>query len=128
MTHTLTCPACGHRMTISQDAPRQLLCSHCFRWMENPQGRQAPLPVQFSFPLDDQVHRDRSTGRIAIVVLCGLVLIGLILLSRISRPITSFLTLLVILFGALMIFDPAEAGAMAKRLLRVLVLIAVIFG
>jgi len=128
MTHTLTCPSCGHRMTVSDSAPRQLLCSHCFRWMQNPQGGLAPLPPQFSFPLDDQVRRDRNAGRIAIVVLCGLVLIGLILLWNISRPITSFLTLLVILFGALMVFDPAEAGVMAKRLLRVLGLIALIFG
>lgn len=126
--HTLTCPACGHRMTVSDTAPRQLLCSHCFRWMQNPQGVTAPLPPQISFPLDDQVHRDRNTGRIAIIALAGLVLIGLILLWNISRPITSFLTLLVILFTALLIFDPAEAGTMAKRLLRILALIAVIFG
>jgi ribosomal protein S27E len=81
--NTVICSICGQRLTVSENAPKQLVCPKCLNWVANPMGRAAgaamasgPRPV---IPLEQQVTRDRSMSQVASVIVTAVILIGMVI-------------------------------------------------
>jgi ribosomal protein S27E len=97
--HTLICPRCSQRLTVTEHAPRALTCPTCLGAVDNPTAGQsiAPRPV---IPLEDQVHRDAKVSLAGIFFISITVVLGLLTLVNRQRTPSGFILLLLVVVGA----------------------------
>jgi hypothetical protein len=95
MAVTVTCPACGQRLTVSASAPPWLTCPRCLGKIRNaaggtgPSPSPAPAPVRV-IPVEEQVDRDRTLAEIGMIVLICFLGVGAMLALQTAAMLWPF--------------------------------------
>jgi hypothetical protein len=127
---SLVCPRCGQRLTVSEFAPRTLVCPRCLGVVLNPAGL---TPAEFAMrppvrvlPLDYEVRRDSRTSSVMLFLMAAVLGIGAWLTFQGSGVSQVSLALLAACVGVLVtailqrVYPESEGVQAAGRVFNVL--------
>ena len=97
--NTVICTSCGRRLTVSENAPRALICPKCFSHVENQFGGSAGTAPRPVIPIERQVQSDTTLSRIIAIVVALLATlgVGMLVLTKGMRGPGLMLLILVVL-------------------------------
>jgi hypothetical protein len=120
-----TCPHCSKRLRVSEQiTAKTLICPHCLVEVNNP---QPGIHIRVA-DIDTDVKRDLKGGCIALALLIGLCVCGIVMATRFAYLVWLGVIPVLVLSGIILLAWKGTSGSTASTAGRVVSVLFIVLG